>query len=81
MDLLRRKFIENYNMEMVSTDLIYLIDEIDTTGSVLDDFINEKFSEDFTYEELYNLFKDEVSEEDLKDMLESMGFEYIKLDK
>lgn len=81
MDLLRRKFIENYNMEMVSTDLMYLIDEIDTTGSVLDDFINEKFSEDFTYEELYNLFKDEVSEEDLKDMLESMGFEYIKLDK
>ena len=81
MDLLRRKFIENYNMEMVSTDLIYLIDEIDTTGSALDDFINEKFSEDFTYEELYNLFKDEVSEEDLKDILESMGFEYIKLDK
>lgn len=35
MDLLRRKFIENYNMEMVSTDLIYLIDEIDTTGSAL----------------------------------------------
>ena len=35
MDLLRRKFIENYNMEMVSTDLMYLIDEIDTTGSVL----------------------------------------------
>lgn len=81
MDLLRRKFIENYNMEMVSTDLMYLIDEIDTTGSVLDDFINEKFSEDFTYEELYDLFKDEVSEEDLKDILESMGFEYIKLDK
>ena len=81
MDLLRRKFIENYNMEMVSTDLMYLIDEIDTTGSVLDNFINEKFSEDFTYEELYNLFKDEVCEEDLKDILESMGFEYIKLDK
>lgn len=81
MDLLRRKFIENYNMEMVSTDLMYLIDEIDTTGSALDDFINKKFSEDFTYEELYNLFKDEVSEEDLKDILESMGFKYIKLDK
>ena len=46
-NILRQKFIENYNMEMVAVELMNLIEEIDMTGEVLENFINEKFGEDF----------------------------------
>ena len=31
-NILRQKFIENYNMEMVAVELMNLIEEIDMTG-------------------------------------------------
>ena len=39
-NILRQKFIENYNMEMVAVELMNLIEEIDMTGEVLENFIN-----------------------------------------
>ena len=80
-NVLRQKFIENYNMEMVAVELINLIEEIDMTGEVLEKFINEKFGEDFMYGELYELFKDEVDKEDLKVLLEDMGHDFVDLDE
>ena len=80
-NILRQKFIENYNMEMVAVELMNLIEEIDMTGKALEDFINEKFGEDFMYGELYELFKDEVDKEDLKVLLEDMGHDFVDLDK
>ena len=80
-NILRQKFIENYNMEMVAVELMNLIEEIDTTGEVLEKFINEKFGEDFMYGELYELFKNEVDKEDLKVLLEDMGHDFVDLDE
>lgn len=80
-NILRQKFIENYNMEMVAFELMNLIEENDTTGELLENFINEKFGEDFMYGELYNLFKDEVDKADLESLLESMGFDFVDLDE
>ena len=80
-NILRQKFIENYNMEMVAFELMNLIEENDTTGEVLENFINEKFGEDFMYGELYELFKDEVDKEDLKVLLEDMGHDFVDLDE
>ena len=80
-NILRQKFIENYNMEMVAVELMNLIEENDTTWEVLENFINEKFGEDFMYGELYDLFKDEVDKEDLKVLLESMGHDFVDLDE
>lgn len=80
-NILRQKFIENYNMEMVAVELMNLIEEIDMTGKVLENFINEKFGEDFMYEELYELFKNEVDKEDLKVLLEDMGHDFVDLDE
>ena len=80
-NILRQKFIENYNMEMVAVELMNLIEEIDMTGEVLENFINEKFGEDFMYGELYELFKNEVDKEDLKVLLEDMGHDFVDLDE
>ena len=80
-NILRQKFIENYNMEMVAVELMNWIEEIDMTGKVLENFINEKFGEDFMYGELYELFKDEVDKEDLKVLLEDMGHDFVDLDE
>ena len=55
-NILRQKFIENYNMEMVAVELMNLIEEIDMTGEVLENFINEKFGEDF--EEFFTTLDD-----------------------
>ena len=80
-NILRQKFVENYNMEMVAVELMNLIEEIDMTGEVLENFINEKFGEDFMYGELYELFKNEVDKEDLKVLLEDMGHDFVDLDE
>ena len=80
-NILRQKFIENYNMEMVAVELMNLIEKIDMTVEVLENFINEKFGEDFMYGELYELFKDELHKEDLKVLLEDMGHDFVDLDE
>ena len=51
------------------------------SGEVLENFINEKFREDFMYGEIYDIFKDEVSKEDLKSLLKNMGHDFVDLDE
>ena len=81
MSVLKRKILEHFNMELVALELMNLIEEIDMTGKVLENFVNEKFEEDFMYGELYELFKDEVDKEDLKVLLEDMGHDFVDLDE
>lgn len=76
MEFWKSKLIENFNMEMIARDLLDLIDE-----DVLYDFIISEFNENFTYEELYNLFEKEMNKEDLKDLLTEMGHDFIDLSK
>ena len=81
MNILKRKFIENFNMERIAVDLMDLIEEIDMTSEVLSNFMYENFNENFMYGEIYDLFKDELSKEDLQILLEDMGHNFVDLDE
>ena len=81
MNILRRKFIENFNMERIAIYLMDLIEDIDMTCQVLDNFIYENFNEEFMYGEIYDIFKDEMSKEELKILLEDMGHDFVDLDE
>lgn len=79
--ILRDKFCENFKVNHLTLELMNLIEEIDVSGEVLENFINEKFREDFMYGEIYDIFKDEVSKEDLKSLLKNMGHDFVDLDE
>lgn len=79
-DILVQKFIENFNMSMVAIDLIDLM--LNVKVECLTNYIKEQFNKSFTYEELYNLFKDEIgNKEDLQLFLEDMGYDFVDLDE
>ena len=74
---LKDLFIQNYNMQMVATDLMDLIDEETLTNYMLD-----CFKKDFTYKELFELFSPYITDkEELKDFFEDIGFDFIDLDE
>ena len=79
--ILRDKFYENFKVNHLTLELMNLIEEIDVSGEVLENFINEKFGEDFMYGEIYDIFKDEMSKEDLKSLLKNMGHDFVDLDE
>lgn len=81
MSVLKRKFLEHFNMERIALDLMDLIEDIDMTCEVLDNFVYEKFNEEFMYGEIYDIFKDEMSKEDLQCLLEDMGHDFVDLDE
>lgn len=74
-DILINKFKENFNMAMVARDLIYLIDK-----KLLLNYIIDNFNDNFSYGELYDLFKNDLSKEELEKLLNSMGHTFIDLD-
>lgn len=73
--ILREEFVKNFNLEMVATDLMDLIDK-----DKLENYMLNEFKENFTYGEVYDLFKNYMNEEDLKDFLEQMGHDFVDLD-
>lgn len=73
---LRNLFVQHYNMEMVAFDLMALIDD-----EVLEKFILDKFSEDFMYGELFDIFSPYLDKETLQCLLEDMGFDFVDLDE
>lgn len=73
---LRQKFYEQFNLEMCASDIMDLVDEQD-----LQDYIFEQFKNSFMYGELFELFKDELNEEELESLLEDMGYDYVNLDE
>ena len=80
-ELLRRKFNEEFNVNNICLDLMGLIDEIDMTYEVLDDYIASEFNDNFTYGELYDLFKDYLNKEKLQILLEYLGHDFVDLDE
>lgn len=77
-ELLKQKFIEEFNVERCIYDILDLVDE-----NKLKEYIYNEFKENFMYGEVYNLFKNcgLLNEEDLQDLLEDMGYDYIDLDE
>ena len=73
---LKDLFIQNYNMELVALDLMDLIDD-----ETLENFIMEKFNEDFMYGELFDLFSPYLDKETLQCLLEDMGHDFVDLDE
>ncbi len=71
MDYWKRVFIQNFNMERVASELLDMIQEDE-----LYEFIIRQFNENFTYEELYKLFKNDMNDEDLQCLLEEMGHNF-----
>lgn len=80
-EILRENFIRNFNMELLASDLMDLIEDTDTTGTVLTNFIKQEFNENFTYGELYDLFNEQLCKADLEDLLNQMGHTFIDLDE
>ena len=80
-ELLRRKFNEEFNVNHICLDLMGLIDEIDMTYEVLDNYIVNEFNNNFMYGELYDLFKDYLSKDKLKILLEYLGHDFVDLDE
>lgn len=80
-EILRENFIRNFNMELLASDLMDLIEDTDKTGTVLTNFIKQEFNESFTYGELYDLFNEQLCKADLEDLLDQMGYTFIDLDE
>lgn len=76
MNVLKDLFIQNFNMERVALDLIELIDE-----NTLENYIMKEFCNNFTYGEIYDLFKSYLGVDELKIILEKMGHDFVDLDK
>jgi hypothetical protein len=73
---LKNLFIQNFNMDLIALDLMDLIDD-----DKLEEFMFEKFKENFMYGELYDIFKDYLDKETLQCLLEDMGFDFVDLDE
>ena len=71
MEYWKRVFIQNFNMERIASELLDMVEE-----NELYEFIIRQFNENFTYEELYNLFKNDMNDEDLQYLLEEMGHDF-----
>lgn len=80
-ELLRRKFNEEFNVNNICLDLMGLIDEIDMTYEVLNNYIANVFNNSFMYGELYDLFKNYLSKDKLKILLEYLGHDFVDLDE
>ena len=76
LSILRQKFYQEFNLERCASDIMDLVDEKDLKA-----YLIEEFGDSFMYGELFDLFKDELAEEDLQGLLEEMGFTYVNLNE
>ena len=78
--------IKKYFKKFIYAKLLYgksgnWFNGIDMTGEVLENYMTEEFNDNFTYGELYDLFKNQMNKADLESLLESMGHDFVDLDE
>ena len=70
-------FVKYFNMERVVYDLMDLIDI-----EVLENYILKEFNDNFSYGELFDLFKNDIGDMQIvESILKDMGHDFINLDK
>lgn len=65
---LKELFIQNFNMEMVASDLINMV-----APKKLEKYIYEKFKREFNVEELEKLFETVMNREEIEETFKKMG--------
>lgn len=65
---LKELFIQNFNMEMVASDLIDMV-----APKKLEKYIYEKFKKEFNVEELEELFGDFMDKKEIEETFKKMG--------
>ena len=68
LEILKMLFIQNFNMEMVESDLIDMV-----APKKLEKYIYQKFKDEFDIEELEELFENFMNEEDIEETFKNMG--------
>ena len=75
-DFLKQVFIKEFNMAMVAEDLLGMM-----KPKQLEQYIIDKFNENFMYGELYDLFMRETKNKDqTRLLLTKMGHDFVDLD-
>lgn len=73
---IKERFIENYNTNHLTIDLMGLVDE-----DKLINYMIQEFNNDFMYGELFDIFNDYLNKETLKMLLEYMHHDFVDLDE
>lgn len=68
LEKLKELFIQNFNMEMVASDLIDMV-----APKKLEKYIYEKFKREFNVEELEKLFETVMNREEIEETFKKMG--------
>ena len=77
-DFIKEKFVENFNVNRISLELMDLIEE-----NKLKEYIYNQFKDNFMYGELYYIFKNSnlLNNTELKNIMEEIGHEFVDIDK
>lgn len=68
LEVLKMLFMQEFNMEMVASDLIDMV-----APKKLEKYIFQKFNEEFEVEELEKLFETVMSREEIEEIFKKMG--------
>lgn len=68
LEILKMLFIQNFNMEMVASDLIDMV-----APKKIEKYICQKFIEEFDIEELESLFENLMNKEEIEETFKKMG--------
>ena len=68
LEILKMLFIQNFNMEMVASDLIDMV-----APKKLEKYIYQKFKDELDIEELESLFENLMNKEEIEETFKNMG--------
>lgn len=68
LEILKMLFIQNFNMEMVASDLINMV-----APKKLEKYIHEEFKKEFNIEELEELFGNSMDKKEIEETFKKMG--------
>lgn len=83
MENLKDLFIENFNTNHLCIEFMNFIEEQDYNNGtdLLQQFMIQEFNSEFMYSELFDIFKERMNKEDLKELLQYMGHTFVDLDE